>query len=197
MPLSDPAPREPLHTRQVECRGFLRDDWLWDIEGHMTDRKTYAFLNDEHGEIAAGAPIHDMWVRVTIDDDMVIKAIEAVTDASPYRMCPNVTPNFQRLVGLSIRPGFIPRVKQLLGGVEGCTHLVELMGPLATTAFQTVFSARGREKRERERQARGEPPASTENLRPPLLATCHTFAVDSPVVQRIWPAFYKGKTQEA
>jgi hypothetical protein len=82
-------------------------------------------------------------------------------------------------------------VKQLLGGAEGCTHLVELMGPLATTAFQTISSSRGREKRERERQARGEPPAQTGNLRLALLATCHTFAVDSPVVQRIWPEFYK------
>jgi hypothetical protein len=193
MPLSDAAPREHLHTRQVECRGFLREDGLWDIEGHLTDRKTYSFESDERGEITAGTPIHDMWVRMTIDDDMVIRAIEAVTDASPYGMCPSITPNFQRLVGLSVRPGFIPKVKQLLGGVEGCTHLVELMGPLATTAYQTFFSARGREKRERERIERGEAPPDTANQRPPLLATCHTFAVDSPVVQRIWPNFYKAK----
>src|SRR5215472_14521039 len=136
MPLSDPALRERLHTRQVECRGYLRDDGLWDIEGHMTDRKTYAFDNDERGNIAAGVPVHDMWVRVTLDDAMVITAIEAVTDASPFRMCPEITPNFQRLVGLSIRPGFLPKVKQLVGGAQGCTHIVELMGPIATTAFQ-------------------------------------------------------------
>jgi hypothetical protein len=196
MPLSDPAPREHFHTRQVECRGFLRDDGLWDIEGHLTDRKTYSFPSDEHdGEVTAGSAVHDMWLRITVDDDMVINAVEAVTDASPFRMCPNITPNFQRLVGLAIRPGFIPKVKQLLGGVQGCTHLVELMGPVATTAIQTVSSSRGREKRERERAASGAAPhdAAAQPHRPPLLDTCHSFASDSPVVKRIWPDFYTGR----
>jgi hypothetical protein len=192
MALSDPAPREHLHTRHIECRGFLRDDGMWDIEGHMTDRKTYAFPSDERGEVAAGTPVHDMWIRVTVDDAMVIKTIEAATDASPFRMCPSITPNFQRLVGLAIRPGFLPKVKQLLGGVEGCTHLVELMGPIATTAFQTVFSARGRAKRERERAMKGEVREEHPNRRPALLDTCHAFASDSDVVKRNWPAFYTG-----
>jgi hypothetical protein len=189
MPLSPPASRELFHTRQIECRGFLRTDGLWDIEGHMTDRKTYSFHNEDRGEITAGTPIHDMWVRITIDDDMVIQAIEAVTDASPYRLCPNITPNFQRLVGLAVRPGFIPKVKQLLGGVEGCTHLVELMGPIGTTAFQTVASSRNPKRREREKSA---DPAQPKR-RPRLLETCHAFASNSPVVKRIWPEFYTEK----
>ncbi len=35
------ANRTPLHTRVVECRGFARDDGLFDIEGSITDVKTY------------------------------------------------------------------------------------------------------------------------------------------------------------
>src|ERR1700737_3461062 len=108
MPLSTPAPREHPPTRQIECQGFQRTDGLWDIEAHMTDRKSYSFPSDERGEVTAGTPIHDM--------------------------CPAITPNFQRLVGLRIGPGFNARVREQLGGTEGCTHLVELMGPLATTA---------------------------------------------------------------
>src|SRR5579883_105443 len=138
MPLSPPAPREHLHTRQVECRGYLRSDGLWEVEGHMTDVKTYSFPSDERGTVEAGTPVHDMWIRITLDEEMVIRAVEAVTDAAPFALCPAITPNFQRLVGLAIRPGFLPKVRQLLGGTEGCTHLVELMGPIATTAFQTL-----------------------------------------------------------
>jgi DUF2889 family protein len=188
MPLSPAAPRELLHTRQIECHGFLRADGLWDIEGHMTDRKSYSFPSDERGEVTAGTPVHDMWIRITIDDDMVIKAIEAVTDASPFRMCPSITPNFQRLLGLAVRPGFIPKVKQLLGGVEGCTHLVELMGPIGTTAFQTVASSRNPKRREREKSEAAQP-----KKRPRLLNTCHAFASDSDVVKRLWPEFYTEK----
>ncbi len=187
MALSDPAPREHLHTRQIECRGFLRQDGLWDIEGHMTDVKTYSFPSDERGEVKAGTPVHDMWIRVTVDDGLVIRAIEAVTDSAPFRLCPSITPNFQRLVGLAIRPGFIPKVKHLLGGTEGCTHLVELMGPIATTAFQT-FSAARTKKRQKAEEKSGE----AKPRRPRLLGTCHAFASDSEVVKRIWPDFYTG-----
>ena len=190
MPLSAPAPREHLHTRQVECQGFQRADGLWDIEGHMTDRKTYSFPSDERGEVTAGTPIHDMWLRVTLDDGFHIRAIEAVTDGSPFSLCPQITPNFQRLVGLRLGPGFTRKIKELLGGVEGCTHLVELMGPLATTAFQTIFSAKSRERRER---ANGDAtPVDQPPKRPRLIDTCHAFASDSPVTKRNWPDFYTG-----
>jgi hypothetical protein len=190
MPLSAPAQREHLHTRQIECQGFHRSDGLWDIEAHMTDRKSYSFPSDERGEVTAGTPIHDMWVRVTLDDEFHITAIEAVTDSSPYQLCPAITPNFQRLVGLRIGPGFNARVRERLGGVEGCTHLVELMGPLATTAFQTIFAAKHREQRER---GNGDAKAPDQpRRRPRLIDTCHALASDSPVTKRTWPEFYTG-----
>jgi len=190
MPLSTAAPRERLHTRQIECQGFQRTDGLWDIEAHMTDRKSYSFPSEERGEVTAGTPVHDMWVRVTLDDGFHILAIEVVTDSSPYAMCPAVTANFQRLVGLRIGPGFNARVRERVGGVEGCTHLVELMGPLATTAFQTIFSAKHRAARESGKKS--ETPTGQPRKRPALLGTCHAFAPDSPVTKRNWPEFYTG-----
>ena len=156
----------------------------------MTDRKSYSFPSDERGEVVAGTPVHDMWLRVTLDDGFHIVAIEAVTDASPYRLCPEITPNFQRLVGLRVGPGFNRKVKELVGGVEGCTHLVELMGPLATTAFQTIFSAKHREQRGRAQESEGAP--ARPNKRPRLIDTCHALASDSPVTKRTWPEFYTG-----
>jgi hypothetical protein len=184
MPLSAPPPREHIHTRQIECKGYRRDDGLWDIEGHLTDVKTYGFDSEFRGEVAPGMPIHDMWLRLTVDDGLEIRGVEAVTDAGPYRICPEITPNYQRLVGLKIRPGFNGKVKELLGGIEGCTHLVELLGPLATTAFQTIFPWKNRYA-----------PATVERppgKRPRLLETCHAFAADGEITKRLWPDFYTG-----
>jgi hypothetical protein len=127
-----------------------------------------------------------MWLRLTIDDALVVRAVEAVTDASPYQLCPEVTGNYQRLVGLSIGPGFTQKVRKLLGGTQGCTHLVELLGPLATTAFQTVFPYRNRHRLEGGRQR-----AKSEH-RPRLLDTCYALASDGPVVKRYWTEFYTG-----
>jgi hypothetical protein len=184
MPLSSPAEREPLHTRRVECRGYRRADGLWDIEGHMTDVKSYSFTNDWRGEITPGMPLHEMWIRITVDDDLMIHEIEAVTDNSPYRICPDIVGNFQRLKGLRIVGGFTNKMKAAVGGVEGCTHLVELMGPIATTAFQTIIPLKQRHERSPDDTA---PPK-----RPPLLESCHAFATDSPVTKKNWPAFYTG-----
>jgi len=81
-------------------------------------------------------------------------------------------------------------VRDRLGGVQGCTHLVDLLGPLATTAYQTVFPYRARE--DEERVARGETAPRSLGRRPKLVDSCHAFASDGEVVKRYWPAFYTG-----
>ena len=134
MPLSPLEDREPIHHRRVDCRGYRRADGLWDIEGHLTDVKSYAFSNKFRGEIQPGEPIHDMWLRLTLDDKLTVIKAEASTEAGPYAPCPAITPAFAKLEGLKIGPGWRRAVNNLLGGVQGCTHLVELLGPLATTA---------------------------------------------------------------
>ena len=182
MPLSAAAPRKLLHTRTVTCHGYQRDDGLWDIEGHLVDVKTYAFANDHRGTVKAGEPVHEMWLRLSIDDDMTIHAAEASTEYAPYAMCPNITHRFAEMKGLRIGPGFHRAVHRIVGGAKGCTHLVELLRPLATTAFQTLVAKR--------RKAEADPDAAPK--RPIFLNTCHAHASDSPEVKRRWPAFYTG-----
>ena len=180
MPLPAATPREPIHRRQIECRGFRREDGLWDIEGHLIDTKSYAFKNEHRGEVRPGEPIHEMRLRLTLDDTLTIRAVEAATDHSPFAVCPAIIPNFQRLKGLSIAKGFNNKVRELLGGVEGCTHLVEMMGPVATTAFQTIFPYRNR-------MSAAEGKSADASRKPRLLNTCHAFAENGPIAQRLWP----------
>ena len=145
MPRRAPAEREPMHVRQLDCRGYQREDGMWDIEAHLTDTKSYEVESDWRGKLAPGKPVHDMWVRLTIDDDLCIQAIETTSDATPYEPCSNVTENFQEMVGLQIAPGWVRQIKSRVGGVKGCTHLRELMSVLATVAFQTIFPLREKE----------------------------------------------------
>ncbi len=88
MPLPSPEPRERLHTRRYEFNGFQRADGLWDIEGRMTDVKSYGFDNDYRGRIEAEEPLHDMRIRLTLDDDFVVQDIDTATDAGPFAICP-------------------------------------------------------------------------------------------------------------
>ena len=182
MPLSTPAPRHIKHTRTIQCRGYEREDGLWDIEGHMTDVKTYAFPNrDRGGEIKAGEPVHGMWLRITIDDHLLVHAAESWTEYSPFNICPEINDAYGRLVGLRIGPGWKKHLKERLGGTQGCTHLTELLGPMATTAFQTVFKRQQKSKEEMRTLRR--PPA--------LLDTCHGWSAAGPVVAWLMPQFHR------
>ena len=181
MPLTPPADRQPMHTRQIRCQGFLRADGLWDIEGHLVDTKSYDLNDLDRGPAPSGQPLHEMWLRLTVNDELVVIEVEARTVWGPYHMCGDITPNFQVLKGLKIQGGWTQKTRELLGGTKGCTHLLELLGPLATTAFQTIYPLRAR--RERTQAVR---------KRPGLIDSCHAWAADSPVIAKRFPEFYTG-----
>ena len=185
MPLTAASERELFHTRQVVCRGYRRSDGYWDIEGHLIDTKSYSWKSDYRGDVPPGVPVHEMWLRLTIDDDFFIHGAEASSDFHPFRVCPEVTPNFAALKGLRIGPGWRRKLKELVGGTKGCTHLVELLAPLATAAYQTIYPIREKKRRE-ENQL-------DPHKKPELIDTCHALASDSEVVERYWPDFYTGK----
>ncbi len=185
MPLSPPTAREAIHHRAIHCRGYRRQDGLWDIEGHLTDIKSYPFSNTFRGEIKPGEPLHDMSLRLTIDEDMTVISVEAVTDAGPYAVCPAITSAFTKLEGLTIGPGWRREVSRLLGGMNGCTHLVELLGPLATTAFQTIQNWKPKTKK-------ATTATSTDDRPPRFLNSCHALARNGDVVKQHYPQWYIG-----
>jgi hypothetical protein len=180
MPFSPPAARKKIHTRTIECVGYHRDDGLWDIEAWMTDIKTYGFDNHDRGRIEAGEPLHGMGIRITCDDNLKILHAEAATDYGPFHQCGDIAPAYSKLVGLRIGKGFNEAVKQLFDGAAGCTHLRELLRPLATTAYQTIYPTREKKRLE-----------NASDKRPGILDTCYALRSDGPVVAREWPQFYQ------
>ncbi len=182
MPLPNPASRQLMHTRAIECKGYEREDGLWDIEAHLVDTKTYAHTRRQGGrDRDPGQPVHDMWIRVTIDLDLKIHDVEARTDEGPYPVCGNITSNFKTLAGVTIGPGWRKAIAERVGGVLGCTHLGELLGPLGTTAYQATGRARA---------ARNAGKPSTK--KPYQLNSCHVYKDDTPAVLERWPQFYTG-----
>jgi len=186
MPLSKSITRDLAHTRVVTCHGYKRADGLWDIEGRIVDIKPYRFVNkDRGGWIEADEALHDISIRITIDIGMTVTDAEAVIDSSPYNYCKCVVAMAKNLIGLKIAPGWTLKSKAAMGKNRGCTHLTELLGPVATTAIQTVTS----EMIKRSSQAATKPIESASLF----LNSCHSLAVDSPVVKEHWPNQYQAK----
>lgn len=166
--LSPAAPRALLHTRRVECTGWEREDGLFDIEGRLSDVRAFD-LDGSRGNAPrkAGDPVHLMSLRITLDERFTIMAAEACSHQIPYADCSGINDAYQQLVGLQIKGGFTRAVKDRFSGEQGCTHLTELLGPMATTAFQAISPAL-----ERRRARRGEA-IDDPNSADRLLGSCH------------------------
>jgi hypothetical protein len=189
----DAPGRELLHRRDFAFEGYKRDDGHYDIEGRMTDRKSYAFPNDFRGDIQADEPLHDMRIRVTIDEEFKILDLIAETAAGPFEVCPAITPVFASLKGARIGRGWSALLKEKFGGVQGCTHHVELLRTLATVAFQTVYGEQQRRRRAQPATLPSES-AAPKKKRPAFIDTCHALAADGEVVKQNWPDFYQPKS---
>ena len=87
------------------------------------------------------------------------------------------------LIGITIGPGWRKKMLALLGDVKGCTHLVELLGPLATTAFQAT-------NRARENRRAADPAVGAK--RPFQINACHMYKEDGEWVKERWPQWYTG-----
>ncbi|MEF9897494.1 MAG: DUF2889 domain-containing protein [Pseudomonas sp.] len=180
MTLSIPgqAKRRLLHTRQVICTGFERDDGMFDIEGRLLDTKAVD-TDFPYGTVQANGVLHYMRVTMTVDRGLVIRKIYAVSEQAPTPVCDQINRAYSALVGISIGPGFRKRVAERVGGVKGCTHLTELLGPMATTAVQTMAPL----MRMQQRQRAAQDPA----YQLPghwVIGTCHAYHPDGDAARR-------------
>lgn len=179
---NDKVTREELHFRRIDMRGWRRSDGLFEIEGRVTDRKPHAFTSPSGTKIVpAGEPIHAMGVKLVFDADMLVHEASAFTDAAPYDDCYAAGRSLQALAGARIAGGWSGEVRRRLGGAQSCTHLMEILIPMATAAYQALTSTRS-----------GRPDVLDAGGKPVKVDSCYAYASGRGVVMHRWPAFYTG-----
>ena len=179
MPLPPPeSARSHIHTRSVRFEGFRREDGRYDIECRLMDIKPI----DCHlgsGRRLANEPIHEMWIRLTVDEQLNITAVSTASDANPYGVsCQGAAADYNRVVGLNLGRGFRRKVQEVFGGVRGCTHLTELLGQFPTAAIQTLAG------RKRDTDA--------VQSKPHQLDRCHALDTRGEAVREFYPRWYQG-----
>jgi hypothetical protein len=172
--------RDELHLRRIEMRGYRRSDGLFEVVGKLVDTKPADFQAPFGRAVPAGTPVHDMGVRIVFDSEMVVQAIGTVTDAAPYGECPAGGLALQALKGLRMTGGWGKEVRARIGGARSCTHLMELLMPLATVAFQSLAELRQRS-----------PDALDADGRPRKIDSCYAYAAGGDLVRRRWPEFHE------
>ena len=185
-PSTGEVTRHEMHHRRIDMRGWGRSDGLYEVEGHVADRKPHEFRSPNGFRVvAAGEPIHDMGVRLVFDSGMVVLEVSTFTSSAPYDDCFSAGPTLQALKGLRIGAGWSSEVRKRLGGARSCTHLMELLFPMATVAYQTLTMVRI---------------AGADIVdgagKPVKIDSCFAYAGHRDVVRRKWPVFYTGPKDE-
>ncbi|MPM65965.1 hypothetical protein SDC9_112869 [bioreactor metagenome] len=122
-----------------------------------------------------------MFLRVTINTDMVVQSIESAMDAHPLGGCPEALAALQKMVGCSMARGWRKSIQEHLGGVASCTRIRELLFNLATAAFQSVPAAFS--------SVADEPPRH--------LNQCTGWDFNGPGVKEYFPQFYRRSAEKA
>jgi hypothetical protein len=154
---------------------------MFEIEGLLIDIKPIP-LQLVTRTVPAGEAIHQMRVVLVIDRERTIMQVRAETERSPYPVCGAIASSYEQLVGLRIEPGFTQHVKRMFRGVLGCSHMTEMLPPMASTAFQMLW-------------ADGEFPGADEPSgaqRTSPLGGCHALKLDGEVVRTYFPHSSKG-----
>jgi hypothetical protein len=149
MPLPAAAPeRQFKHRRSNDIQVYSRGNGLWEADALLKDLRARD-LQLADGVRAAGTPIHEMLLRIVVDERLNIVEAGSETRWMPYTgYCSEHDDAYARLVGLNLLQGFRERLRERVGGVLGCTHLTELAQTLPTAVVQAfageVIETRGR-----------------------------------------------------
>jgi hypothetical protein len=179
MPLPPPSVSRTLaHTRRVRFEAYKRADGSWDLEAHLTDIKPFDYRLSS-GIRPAGQPVHDMWIRLTIDRRLAIVDALVLVEAMPYAgACSEIAPDYGRgLVGLNLARGFRKAVQERFGRVAGCTHLNEVLAQFPTAAIQALAGERIDNE--------------DDGAKPFQLDQCHALDTRGETVRRYYPRWHR------
>jgi hypothetical protein len=187
MALPTAAPERQLkHRRSIDVQIFARGNGLWEVDAHITDVRTRE-TRMATGLLPGGSPIHDMLLRLVVDEQFNVVEAGAETSAMPYPgECNSYGDVYARLVGLNLMRGFRHAVKERLGGIQGCTHITELTQVLPTAVVQAlageVLDTRG---------------DGEDSAQPFQIDRCHALRADGLAVKTYYPRWYRAAPRSA
>jgi hypothetical protein len=110
----------------------------------------------------------------------------ASSDTTPYELCREAERTLTPLVGARVMAGWSSKVKATLRGAAGCTHLMEMLLPMATAALQAINGLK--------RENNSKPyDAKTMASR---MDSCYAYSRERSVVRVHWPELYRPRHPE-
>lgn len=135
-----------VHSRVLTLSTFPFEKGRIIVKGELKDLR-HVPVFDLAGNVKQPGTVHHMKVFMLIDPSplKIIRA-EAEMPTIPSPLCPGTLDRVDLLQGIEIKSGFSRKVRQIMGGNLGCTHLCSLIVAMGQEIVQGWFTRKNSEK---------------------------------------------------
>ena len=173
----DQVRKQKIHTRCIDVATYEGGADSIIVEGILTDERLVNSYRSG-GETLPPGTVHHMIIRMKVrGHKLVIEDIDVEMPTVPRQECHETLDSLAPLKGMPIVSGFTNRVKDLVGGVKGCAHLVALITAMAPAAVQGAWAAISSKPRDPGTIL----PGAVERIKD----TCRVWRSDGPLVKEI------------
>jgi hypothetical protein len=143
-----------VHSRTLEIFTYPAEGRGIIVTGELVDKRLQPGYGLS-GEIRPPSTVHHMIIRMLIEGlSFTIREIEVEMPGVPRDACLETAQFLDRLVGMNIVAGFTLKAKEMVGGREGCAHLLALLTAMAPAAVQGFWVHHSSKPIEKETSAR-------------------------------------------
>jgi hypothetical protein len=135
-----------IHQRDISLATYAHTDSRIVVHGVLEDRRNLKVFDVTGFEKNPGV-LHYMEVWLLIKPGpLIIEAAEARMDCTPLPECSDTLDNVAKLAGLEIKSGFSKKIREIIGGKQGCAHLCQLITVMGQESVQGWLTDKRRDK---------------------------------------------------
>jgi hypothetical protein len=180
----------PIHERRLEFKTYPLEDGNIICEGWLRDER---FVTGQGwgGHTIKPGLIHWIGVRLLLGGNpLTILDAEAEMPHVPNEECREARDSVEKVIGLVITTGFSDSVRERIGSVKGCSHMMHLilaMGPAALHGHWTRQS----------QKPMLVPDPDTQSAKLELqINSCMLWREDGPLIRKVRKAYEQQKVIE-
>ncbi len=176
-----------VHSRDIQLATYPHEDSTIIVHGILKDLRLKKIF-DVTGKMLEPGVIHHMDVKLLVSSNpLTIEVAEIVMIHVPMDECRNTLDTIKQLHGIKIKSGFSKKIREIMGGNKGCTHLCQLINTMSQEIVQGWLTQKSRKKS----------PAleNLENFKEKayLIDSCRMWTKDGPKIKQLKAEMAKGR----
>ncbi len=173
--------KDCAHQRRIEMSTYPVDETHILSRGRFIEERIKPYYKFT-GERVEGGPLHNLEILLLVRiPELIIEDIEVITGTLPREDCYRINQSLEPVKGLAVKSGFTSKVRELVGGVKGCTHLTHLLCTMAPAVMQGFWAISYQKKHEINEKSK----SRASKMGHMLKNTCYAWREDGEAYQKM------------